>query len=93
MAEYIVLSRMGYKSKKQGKVYTDSEVEFIKRNFDRMSYRQMAEHLVTPQTNICVFCSKLGLGKKKHIDSSCEDVTEKVDIFDVYACREKTWIV
>jgi hypothetical protein len=93
MAEAIVLSRMWHKSTKGKRIYTEIEKDFIVNNYHRLSYRQMAEHLNTSKTNVCLFCAKLGLGKKTTVLSEEESPNSEVGFFDVYECKEKTWIV
>ena len=93
MAEAIVLSRMGHRSKKNKRIYTEVEKDFLVNNYHRLSYRQMADHLNTSKTNICLFCAKLGLGKKTTILTEEESPNSEIGYFDVYECKEKTWIV
>ena len=93
MAEAIVLSRMGFKSKKNKRIYTEVEKDFLVNNYHRLSYRQMADHLSTSKTNICLFCAKLGLGKKTTVLTEEESPSSEIGFFDVYECKEKTWVV
>jgi len=93
MAEVINLSRMWHKSKKNKRIYTEDETDYIINNYHRLSYRQMADHLSTSKTNICLYCAKLGLGKKTTILREEQTPSSEMVFFDVYECKEKTWII
>ena len=61
----------------RGKYYTEEEIEFLKNNYNSMTYTDMAFILKKDNSNICRKCKELGLTKKKTSKTKLVEVKEK----------------
>ena len=59
------------------KYYTEDEIWFLKENYDKMTYTDMAIILEKNKANVCRKCKELGLKKTKNNKSLLVEVKEK----------------
>lgn len=57
--------------------YTNDEIKFLKENYDKMTYDDMAVILKKDKTNVCRKCKQLGLNKTKKVNSKLVEVKPK----------------